>query len=213
MATKRDSQAVRKIVKPKSKGGAESTARRSGTLTTRSTQTKTKKAPPAAATKPAPAVKPKQKRTVGEKERSTILRGLLAGQTAEAMEERLKAAGLTAAKAKAALREVRGYIAAAATIDAREELGRARLQLEALYEVCLQTGDTKTALATRKEMSKVMRLYDVENTEVIDDSVQTRRDNLIREHLEGLGIAPPGLPLEELARAVALAFVSGEIGG
>lgn len=86
----------------------------------------------------------------------------------------------------------------------REEIGRARIQLEELYAASLATGDLKTALASRKELSKILHLYETTNTSALDEEMQTMTESLVREHLEGLGVTDVGLPLEELARGVAL---------
>ena len=65
-------------------------------------------------------------------------------------------------------------------------------------------GDLKTALATRKELSKILHLYEGSAASALDTDLQTATEALVREHLEGLEVTEKGLPLEELARNIAL---------
>ena len=123
------------------------------------------------------------------------------------MTRRLIAEGMTEARATALVKEAQKRIALAADHDLREELGRARIQLEELYTASLAAGDVKTALATRKELSKILHLYEGSAASALDTDLQTATEALVREHLEGLAITEKGLPLEELARGVALYFI------
>lgn len=112
--------------------------------------------------------------------------------------------GVSKYRAGKLIAKAKEHIALAAVSDTREEIGRARIQLENLYNVALQDEDVKTALAARKELSKILHLYELTNTSALDEEMQTMTETLVRQHLEGLDITDKGLPLEELARSVAL---------
>lgn len=114
--------------------------------------------------------------------------------------------GLPANQLEELIRLAKEKIVLAASCDKKEECGLAKLQLNRLFETCLDSGDTKTALATRKELSKFLGLYDAPNAAVVDETFRTETEILVREHLENLRVTPAELPLEELARQVALFF-------
>lgn len=126
---------------------------------------------------------------------------------AEVRKKIISAPDMTPEKADAMMARAREKITLAAVSDMKEEVGRANIQLNDLYKLSLEIGDAKTALATRKEMSKLLRLYDAGNLTVLDETLQSQTEALTREHLENLAITETGLPLDELARVVSLFFV------
>lgn len=80
-----------------------------------------------------------------------------------------------------------------------------RRELKDLIARARDVGDLRVELDALKELSKLEKIYErpvgVENAETAESA------RLAREHLEGLGIAPSGLPLEELARLAALEII------
>jgi len=79
-----------------------------------------------------------------------------------------------------------------------------------LTQLCHDTDDLderKFRLSVRKELNRVHRLYVFQTAAVAAAAADTGESSClaaIREHLEPLGLAPEGTPLEELARLAAL---------
>lgn len=109
-------------------------------------------------------------------------------------------------EARELIRAAREELASAADVDQREELGRRREQLEDLRKRAKEGQDLRVELAAIQELSKLLDLY--KTSTMIDASaeVESAAVSLARRHLEGLAVAPTGLPIEELARVVALNF-------
>lgn len=112
-------------------------------------------------------------------------------------------------KAAALLVEV-GWakIRRAGICDIQRELGLAKKQNESLYGLAIKAGNLYAAQSARNELSKLLRLYDAVNLAAVDEAFQSETERLAREHLENLTITEQGLPLEELARRVALFVVN-----
>ena len=72
-------------------------------------------------------------------------------------------------------------------------------QLEDLQQRANESGDLRAELDAIKEINKLCGLYQ----EPVDNG-ESAAAALAREHLEGTGVVDKGLPLEELARRVAL---------
>ena len=92
----------------------------------------------------------------------------------------------------------------AAEIHHNRELGIAITALRDLYSSNLKIKDYKTALLTRKELNRILGLYenDVEITESDDEENEQLEE--IRRHLEPLQLAPPGTPIVELVRLAVI---------
>ena len=86
----------------------------------------------------------------------------------------------------------------------REEAIR---ELDSLYQQAQVDGDIKAALAVRKELHKLHGLYQApDRTDEPDGESEALA--VIRGHLEPLGLAPEGTPVEELARLAALRILN-----
>lgn len=193
-AAKKDSQGAKRPGRPKSMNGGKS----SGTPRTRNTRSITAEAK-------------RNRGPLPKREKEAALAGIITSlisrrDPAEA-KARLIAEGKSKHTAASLVKEAQKRIALAADHDLKEELGRARIQLDELFDSALCSGDLKTALATRKELSKILHLYEGSAASALDTDLQTATEALVREHLEGLEITEKGLPLEELARGVALYFI------
>lgn len=92
--------------------------------------------------------------------------------------------------------------------DVQTELGLAKKQNEKIFRAALDAGNFYAAQSARNELSKLLRLYDAVNLAAIDEAFVSETERLTREHLENLKITDQGLPLEELARRVALFLVN-----
>lgn len=105
--------------------------------------------------------------------------------------------------ARALIKDARAALAIAADVDVREELGRRKEQLEDLRERARDAGDLRVELSTIQELSKLCDLYGTTSASSAAADVESATVALARAHLEGLGIVPKGLPIEELARQIA----------
>ena len=190
-AAKKGSQGAKRRERPKLTNGGKS----SGTPQTRNTRSITDEAK-------------RNRGPLPKREKEATLAGIITSlisrrDPAEA-KARLIAEGKSKQTAASLVKEAQKRIALAADHDLKEELGRARIQLDELFDSALLNGDLKTALATRKELSKILHLYEGSAASALDTDLQTATEALVREHLEGLEVTEKGLPLEELARNIAL---------
>lgn len=80
----------------------------------------------------------------------------------------------------------------------KDEFQLRKQQLEDIQARALEVGDLRAELDAVKELNKLCGLYSepVENGE-------SAAVEIARLHLEGTGVVPKGLPIEELARRVA----------
>ena len=60
----------------------------------------------------------------------------------------------------------------------------------------------------RRTISKLSNVYAAPTLFDADESAESPADALARQHLEGLGITPKNLPIEELARQVAAIWLN-----
>lgn len=118
--------------------------------------------------------------------------------------------GANDAQAKKLIQEARARLALAADVDVREELGRRKEQLEDVRERAREAGDLRVELAAIQELAKLCDLYKTSNVLDAASEAEGAAVVLARKHLEGIGVAPDGLPIEELARLVAGAFLDYE---
>ena len=98
-------------------------------------------------------------------------------------------------------------ISIAADFDLAAEIGTAKTRLEKLYEMSMDMGDVKTALATQKEINKLARLYDPVPEKPASDAKDNADLAKIKKHLTGLGVGTSRTGPVELARLVAAAIV------
>ncbi len=118
---------------------------------------------------------------------------------------------LTPAKADATVAEAQQAIILAAAVDRRRELGLAMGQLNDLYSKANQAKEVKTALAIRRELNKLLSLYDTDRLAAeaaaaadADGSTQDAQElGAIGAHLIPLDLAPADYPLREHARIAA----------
>ena len=71
-----------------------------------------------------------------------------------------------------------------------------------------KAGDLAVELRTLQEISKLSNVYAAPTLFDADESAESPADALARQHLEGLGITPKNLPIEELARQVAAIWLN-----
>lgn len=118
--------------------------------------------------------------------------------------------GVSQAAAKALVKEARARLALAADVDVREELGRRKEQLEDLRERARSSGDLRVELAAIQELSKLCDLYGSAAVSNAASDSESAAVSLARGHLEGLALTQKGLPIEELARQIALLIMNGQ---
>lgn len=99
-----------------------------------------------------------------------------------------------------------GRINMAAAVNSVEEFGKAKLFFEELVQRAMEQQEYKLALDAEKEKIKLLRLAEERNTRAVDESYQSAVEQMVRSHLEPLGIAPAGTEIVELARRVAVYF-------
>jgi hypothetical protein len=93
-------------------------------------------------------------------------------------------------------------IALAASYDLTREIGTAYLRLNTLYAKALTLDDVKVALATQREMNRLLRLYDL-RPESPDPDTADSETAAVAAHLLPLGLVPDDHPLREHARVAA----------
>lgn len=98
----------------------------------------------------------------------------------------------TTGRDEVALHERRGGIS-------RDEFDVRKAQLEDIQTRAYEIGDLRAELAAIQEINKLCGLYaESFNAE------KSHVDEIVRAHLEGTGVVEKGLPLEELARRIAI---------
>lgn len=81
----------------------------------------------------------------------------------------------------------------------RDEFDVRKAQLEDIQARAYEIGDLRAELAAIQEINKLCGLY-AESFNAEKSNV----DEIVRTHLEGTGVVEKGLPLEELARRIAI---------
>ena len=110
--------------------------------------------------------------------------------------------GVDGAELERLLDLARSELALAADVDLRFEFGTRRAQLEDVRERAKTCADLRAELDAIKELNKLCGLYDQASRNDDALAAESTALELVREHLEGLELAPRGLPIEELARRV-----------
>lgn len=125
-------------------------------------------------------------------------------QVATALAEKLEQ---TPEQAAAAINEARHRLALAAGPDYSEELGRSVSRLNNLYRRSLAMQDCKTALATQRELNRLL-LYGRPPAPAADpESPGQAQIAAARAHLAPLGLAGDDAPLAELCRLAVCRIV------
>lgn len=133
---------------------------------------------------------------------------LAMSRDAEATEKEIERQfGLSKVNAAKVVKLAKEHLALAADVDLRLELGKRREQLDDLLQRARNVGDLAVELRTLQEMSKLSNVYAAPTVFDTDDGAESPADALARRHLEGLGVAAKGLPIEELARQVAATWL------
>lgn len=109
--------------------------------------------------------------------------------------EKLKA---TPNEAEAAWTEAAKRITLAADYHRDKEIGTAYVRLNDLYRRSLQIQDAKTALATQKELNKLLDLYRATTLNIT--TANATQSEEARAHLLNLGLGAPDDDLAELCR-------------
>lgn len=115
--------------------------------------------------------------------------------------------GVDGTKLDALIADAKAELASAAEIDLRVEIGTAKKRLEDLRDRAKEAGDLRAELDAIKELNKLCDLYKQTSLADVASAAESATLALVREHLEGLDVAPKDLPIEELARFVAAAFL------
>lgn len=142
-------------------------------------------------------------------ELSIVIVSLVSGlRTDEVLALLLNNYNVTQKEAEKLIEQAKEKIVLASNGSQREQLGLALRQLEYLYKKATEKQNYKLALDTRKELNRLMSLYDSADLSIVSESVQTATEQRVREYLEplavGLGYADENLPLEELARLTSV---------
>lgn len=124
---------------------------------------------------------------------------------------------LTPRETNEALEEARRRIQAAAEYDLTEELGQALVRNDYLYRQAVMAQDLKTAARVQRDRWKLLGLQQAKQTAaatVIDydaDAAEMEADLTdVRDQLESLRIAPEGIAITDLARAVVIRYLELE---
>lgn len=131
---------------------------------------------------------------------------VVSGLPRSAIQEATAKLGLAEPDIPAAIAEARIRIAVAAQWDRNEQLGAAMIRLNDLYRRALAIQDTKTALASQKELNKLLELYrtptDLGRSNELADQIAAAR-----RHLAPLRLGNDSTPLAELCRLAVLRIV------
>ena len=108
--------------------------------------------------------------------------------------------GFSETDAKKAIERAKQEIAMAAEFDRREQIGKAIVRLEDIYEKSMRVQEQKTALASQKELSKLLGLYPT--AEEIEETSGDENDELtaVRQYLLPLDLGSESTPTVELVR-------------
>jgi len=160
--------------------------------------------PGQAAATPDPAAGPAA--TIADK----VLLLLVSGAGEASIAEGLAKLGVPAEERPAILAEARRRITLAADYHRDHELGQAIVRLNDCYRRSLAVQDAKPALASQKELNKLMDLYAKSDAPppVEGESQAAAELAAIGHHLIPLGLAPADSPLEEHARLAALRILA-----
>lgn len=126
----------------------------------------------------------------------------------EAADQIAKRFNITPAEAEKLITSAWEKIRRAGICDVQTELGLAKKQNEAIYRSAFEEGNLYAAQAARNELSKLLKLYEAASLLAVDEAFQSETERLTRAHLENLELTQTGLPLEELARRIALFVVN-----
>lgn len=133
---------------------------------------------------------------------------VLTGDDAQAAEILQSSHHLSQSELSRVIKLAKRKINLASEINKKEEIGKRIIQLDELYKKSLESEDAKTALLTIKEKSKLLDLYSIFSQESFTEASENIELGLTRNHLEGIGITDKGLPIEELARQIALYVIN-----
>jgi len=113
--------------------------------------------------------------------------------------------GLSESEANGTIEQALSEITLAADFDRRNEIGKAVIQLDDIYDKTIRIQDQKTALAVRKEKSKLLGLYPTNSVIEKEDTTDGRgyEDTAIRCHLLPF-VGDDTTPTVELARLASL---------
>lgn len=132
---------------------------------------------------------------------------LINGQTHDEISVALKARKATAAVIRGAIKDAEARITLAANYKLAQELGLSIKQLRELYSKAIAAAELAVALNARKELNKLMTLYDLRPEDLADADEESGviLDQLgqIEDHLRPLGLAPDDYPVVELVRIAA----------
>jgi len=143
-----------------------------------------------------------------------LVSGLTETQAINTAQEKL---GLDADQAQATVREAKRLITVAADYNREAEIGTAITRLNDVYSRALKVQDLKTALATQRELDKLMGLHaDTRQAEPDGANVDTGESEsaktlaAARRYLEPLGLTDLDTPVDELARLAAARIIALE---
>jgi len=137
-----------------------------------------------------------------------ILFLVLGRSEASAIEQAVKELGVRRTDAAALVGLAGDRIAIAADFDRRREVGQAVRRINHLYTTAADQDDVKSALASQKELNRLLDLYPNDAVGETDEITAERADLLktietIAAHLLPLELAPADYPIEEHARIAA----------
>ena len=114
--------------------------------------------------------------------------------------------GLSEMDAETAVERALGEIALAADFDRRKEIGKAVIRLEDIFEKSMRIQEQKNALATQKELNKLLGLYPTTEPTTADDTHSEENDVLaaVRGYLLPLELGDDETSTVELARLASL---------
>lgn len=137
---------------------------------------------------------------------------LVSLQSHSAVVRALQRIGLQPAAAVAAMEAARLHLAAVAGYDAVEQLGTALTRLNDIYRRSLAVHDVKNALATQKELNKLLSLARFRAPDA-EHGGPAGELAAVRQYLEPLGLADSETPVAELARLAVAQLVAARRDG
>lgn len=133
--------------------------------------------------------------------------GIIRGGTMPQIVAGLKSMGLDDKTAEEVAQHAADRIALAADFERRHEFGLAIQQLRDVYATAMKAGKTTPAIHARRELNKLIALYNIDPSELEGGSARENAAlealTLIEEHLRPLELAPDDYPIYEVARIAA----------
>ena len=115
--------------------------------------------------------------------------------------------GFSEVDAKATVEKALQEITLAADFDRREQIGKAVIRLEDIYEKSMKIQEQKTALSTQKEINKLLALYSKDEDRQGESNTNTEELARIRDQIQPFQTQNSDVPVAEMVRLLLLDYM------